>query len=214
MPNQTESALTRHWNILVRLILELRLWMAKPGPIPRARHRHVLHLLRLSESLARRWLILNAAMRPFRTIHHKTASSGKPPVEIARSQSTCPRLRLVEPLPVIRPGDYAFRPFETLPVVGASWAWIETKPPCRVALTHRARALLDVMRRPEYHTARMARWLARAADRARTTCSRYHPLGVGRPPGARRRQKKSAEQRALWWLDRLARDSLQPGWEP
>ena len=214
MPNQTEAALTRHWNILVRLILEIRLWIARPGSIPRARHRHVLHLLRLSESLARRWLVLNAAMRRFRINHRKTADPRKPPVELAPSQSTAPRLRLVEPLPVIRPGDYAFRPFDTQPVTGIPWARIDIKPPCQVAITHRARALLDVMRRPDYHTARMARWLARAADKARTACSRYHPLGVGRPPGARRRQKKTAEQSALWWLDRLARDSLQPGWEP
>lgn len=213
MPNQTQAALSRNWAILIALILQIRGQVALLTDLNDDRRNQIFQLLRLAESLARRWLILNARFRGVGRV------AGKSPANIPRGEApgaaSGPLLRLEEANPVLRPEDYSLRPFEPEPPRDADAMAIDAAPAglrSTVAITHRARALLDIVKRPAHHTARMARWLRRAA--AQTGFGRLHPLRVGRPPGARRRQKTCKRQAALWWLDQLARDSLQPGWEP
>jgi len=203
MPNQTHAALTRHWAILMALILQVR------GLAGRSRtaewRAQIFHLLRLAEGLARRWLVLKAGV--CRTAAPRIA--GPTPSRSSGGERR-PLLRLLEPDPVLRPSDFSEQPFEAAPH-GADLA---APAEDGAGIIRRSQALLDVMRRPHYHTARMARWLRRAAKTAQAAFGRIHPLRVGRPPGARRQDRSCAAQAALWWLDRLARDSLVPGWVP
>ena len=213
MPNQTEAALSRHWAILIALIAQIgRLLDATKMLRSRQRNR-LLHLIRVAESMSRRWLILNARVLGSTKVRSQTRQTEKWPKGAERPPVAGPLLRLVEPNPTLRPEDFSLEPFEPKPAPHLVQGTDALQMPA-LALTHRLLALRDLMARPGHHTARMARWLRRAADRARTTLGRLHPLRVGRPPGAQRRAKSCPQQAALWWLDTLARDSLQPGWVP
>ena len=223
MPNDTDSVLARHWAVMRALFAQITgLDLPK---ICRARHLQLLHLLRVTESLMRRWLVLNAG-----------AHGGQPAVRQARPvspythagaprASAPPRFCLVEPEPVLRAADYILvPPGAPVPdqspfiVLNAATrldpAHSDAAVLCIENLMRRTAALRDVLDRPAYHTARMARWLSRAAAKARLGPARRAPMRVGRPPGARRRDKNSQTQQALYWLDRLARDCLEPGWVP
>ena len=77
-------------------------------------------------------------------------------------------------------------------------------------LRRRCAALSGVLMDPDLHTARMARWLVRAARRGETQSCRVHPLRVGAPPGASKRQKQTDPQRQalLSYLTHLARAAI------
>lgn len=213
MPNQTEASLTRNWAILIALIVQIR--GAVAVTMRAGRRNHLWHLLRLAEGLARRWLILKAGCARVRMAGRKAPDSRTLPDGGKTAPPEAPLLRLLEPDPVIRPGDYSDQPFDLALSHGAADGELDADRLVPAgAIPQRVQALVDVMRRPQHHTARMARWLKRAAGRARKRFARRHPLRVGRPPGARRRDRSTAAQAALWWLDRLARDSLLPGWVP
>jgi len=214
MPNQTEASLTRNWAILIALILQIRGALGAAVTLRAGRRNHFCHLLRVAEGLARRWLILKAGCARFRTASRKARYRATIPDAGKTAPPEAPLLRLLEPDPVFRPGDYSDQPFDALPDGSAGR---DPDDDCLVpsgTIPRRVKALLDVMRRPQHHTARMARWLKRATDKARVAFARLHPLRIGRPPGARRRGSGTAAQAALWWLDTLARDSLLPGWGP
>lgn len=216
MPNQTEAALTRHWSILIALIAQIA-GLAERLSLPAATRNHLCHLLRVAEGLARRWLILNARFRSVEKVARAPSSSGTTGKSGTRSGSAAPLLVLVEPNPPLRAEDYSLLPFEPAsprPSHDTPDRDAHQDAPLSPALTRRAQALRDVMARPSFHTARMARWLRRAAIKAQSAFVRPHPLRVGRPPGARRRDRKCSIQAALWWLDKLARDSLEPDWVP
>lgn len=216
MPNQTEAALARHWAILIALILRLRGQISPDVRLGLERRHQLLHMMRLAEALARRWLILNARWldqaKPERALTANSTSHAPQKIQ----PGSVPLLRFLEPDPVLRPEDFTASPFDALP--SARSTLVMDKPDLRSTqfITRRADALFDVMRRPAYHTARMARWLRRAARKTKSAFGRRHPLRVGRPPGGRRqnKHKRSEAQTALWWLDKLARDSLLPGWVP
>lgn len=230
MPNQTQAALARHWALLLALIAEIG-----GCGLPRfsgAQRNQAFQLVRLAESLARRWLILKARVQgdtgkrrpgtsggktsektPNKPPKKRQDKSSKPPFRVGRPPAR-PLFCLVESEPGLRAEDYSLAP---IPPACAGAAPREETPVRDVAvgrLKQRVAALQDVVERPAFHTARMALWLRRAAERACTAFVRLHPLRVGRPPGARRRDKTCPYQRGLWWLDRLARDSLLPGWVP
>ncbi len=214
MPNQTEASLTRNWAILIALILQIRGALGAAVTLRAGRRNHLCHLLRVAEGLARRWLILNAGCARFRTAGRKAPNPATRRDAGKTAPPEAPLLRLLEPDPVLRSGDFSDQPFDALP---GGAAWLDPDDDSLVpsgTIPRRVAALLDVMRRPQHHTARMARWLKRAADTALVRFVRRHPLRIGRPPGARRRGSGTAEQAALWWLDTLARDSLLPGWGP
>lgn len=223
MPNDTDSVLARHWAVMRALFAQITgLDLPK---ICRAQHLQLLHLLRVTESLMRRWLVLNAG-----AYGGKTAEREARPVSAythagAPRASAPPRFCLVEPEPVLRAADYMTVPLGA-PVPDRS-PFIVLNAATRLDpalsdaavlsienIMRRTEALRDVLDRPAYHTARMARWLSRAAAKARLGPARRAPMRVGRPPGARRRDKNSQSQQALYWLDRLARDCLEPGWVP
>ena len=69
------------------------------------------------------------------------------------------------------------------------------------------------MAEPDKHVRRMARWLARAADRRKTGPGRLDPLAIGPPPGASRAQRKRDPERQdmLYWLHHLAREAVMRG---
>ncbi|MEM9179841.1 MAG: hypothetical protein AAGA89_09020 [Pseudomonadota bacterium] len=216
MPNQTEAALARNWAILIALILRLRRQISPVVRLGLERRYELLHMLRLAEALARRWLILNARWLDQSKPKHTLIANPTGPTPQTMQHGSVPLLRFLEPDPVLRPGDFTAYPFDALPSARSTLAL--DKPDIRSTqlITRRAEALFDVMRRPAYHTARMARWLRRAARKIKSAFGRRHPLRVGRPPGGRRqnKHKRSEAQAALWWLDKLARDSLLPGWVP
>ena len=78
-------------------------------------------------------------------------------------------------------------------------------------LQRRLAALTDVMNDPVRHTARMIRWLARAAARRQQATGRTCPFRVGWPPGASRNQQKQdpVRQDLLSWLNILAREAVE-----
>jgi len=80
----------------------------------------------------------------------------------------------------------------------------------------RCAALSAVITNPIPHTERMARWLARAARRGKTQPSRSHPLRVGSPPGASKRQKQIDPERQalLAYLNHLAHEAIFRGRDP
>lgn len=214
MPNQTEAALTRHWAVLIALISQISQLLGHAKWIERATRRRVLHLIRVAEALARRWLILNAKARGLTEPSRKSRDMSARSDTATGDRGATPSFCLLEPDPVLRPEDYSLEPFAPQATPTPVHAADPAPPMPVLALTPRLEALRDLAARPDHHTARMARWLRRAADKSRTAFVRLHPLRVGRPPGARRGAMSCAEQAALWWLDRLARDSLLPDWVP
>lgn len=215
-PNQTEAALVHHWAILIALIAKIARHAA--FIVRREQRLHVCQLLRVAEGLARRWLLLKAQMR---LATAAPRPGGPPPAGQTRGgrRPAGPLLCLHEPDPALRPADFSDQPFFAPGAVPTIWTAPVRLDPLGLApsggrVAARAQALCDVMQRPDHHAARMARWLRRRAKRALVAAVRYHPLRVGRPPGARRRDRSCEAQRALWWLDKLARDSLVPGWVP
>jgi len=216
MPNQTQAALARNWAILIALILQIRGLAGRPVLGAARRRAQIFHLLRVAEGLARRWLILNAGCARSRTACRKAPNRATIPDASKTAPAEAPLLRLLEPDPVLRPDDFSEQPFGAVQPFEAALHGADLAAPAEngAGIARRSQALLDVMRRPHYHTARMARWLRRAAKTTQTAFGRFHPLRVGRPPGARRRDRSCEAQAALWWLDKLARDSLVPGWVP
>ena len=77
-------------------------------------------------------------------------------------------------------------------------------------LRRRTAALQAVMDDPARHVARMARWLARAAERHTRILGRTNPLGIGAAPGASHAQKRQDPERQslLFYLHDLACQAL------
>jgi len=77
-------------------------------------------------------------------------------------------------------------------------------------LRRRIRALGAVVEDPSAHTLRVGRWLARAALGAKRHVRCPHPMRVGRPPGASRRQKRQDPERqsVLMELNKRAHDAV------
>ena len=227
MPCETTQSLARAWALLVDLILQIRTHAARPVRLTRGRRNHLHALLRRAEALARRWLVVNARTRrlPPRRTARSARAPARTPLPPPAAGASVPRLSLLEPQPLIPAGDTllsapdptftVYAPGDPLPdFLTRTTAPEDLSPVSGAAAALRTRALLDLMRRPDHHTARMVRWLRRAAHHARTACVRVHPLRLGRPPGARRRRRECPIQAALWWLDRLARERLAPRASP
>lgn len=223
MPNDTDSVLARHWAVLRALFAQITRYDL--AEICRARRLQLLHLLRVTESLMRRWLVLNAGAHGGKPAVRQPSPGAPFKQASAPRASVRPRFRLVEPNPVLRAADYVSVPLDApvpdrspfVTLNAATRLDPDRSEEVELSIEHilrRAEALRDVFDRPAYHTARMARWLSRAAAKARLGPARLCPMRVGRPPGARRQDKNSQTQQALSWLDRLARDCLEPGWVP
>jgi len=212
--------LRKAWLVLCQLVHFLDLRVALLVPDGR-NHLILLHLARLAESLTRRWLVLNACQlpdwpKPMVTKPRSIKTRNNPRPRIERQSST--RFPILEPRPAPlvmifhaatsdRPAGYALqRPVPT--GAGSSNLWAPVFNPAN--LQRRIRVLRAVIEDPSAQTLRMARWLARAAIGAKRHVRCPHPMRVGRPPGASRRQKRQDPQRqaVLTELNRLAHDAV------
>ncbi|MEO1661176.1 MAG: hypothetical protein AAFR51_09320 [Pseudomonadota bacterium] len=213
MTSDLAAALARYWPLLISLILKVSGQVAAPGAWTRARQAKLFARLRGAEALARRWLMLKSTPC-FRAASAQRCTTGA----VSRVCPAAPRperaplLRFLERDPALRAADFSGQPFTPAAAPASNGPPVDTALEGPSAgLLRRTEALLDVLRRPDHHAARMTRWLRRAA--ARRGFVRRHPLRVGRPPGAisgRRARRSSELQPALWWLDRLAREEFAP----
>ena len=219
MPHLDAACLERAWPIICRLIGLLQVYV--PRLTPRAATRgHWQHLTRVAESLVRRWLVLKACQSPWPRVRIGQRGAGSRISALALSGMTdnSPSrgrfFRLTEPEPVMpvltyhpgatgQPGYYVLGPARG----GEAGHLPRRFNPER--LCRRCAALQAVIADPGAHTLRMARWLARAAARCKRQAGRRHPFGVGRPPGASRRQRRRDPERQnlLNYLNEMARDA-------
>ncbi|MEM7329891.1 MAG: hypothetical protein AAF437_14195 [Pseudomonadota bacterium] len=224
MSDPNRPALQRAWPIICDLIALLQIYVPRLTPDAAQRWRF-LQLTRVAESLVRRWLVLKACVEGWSEVRVGTRSRSKADVRsrVTRSapRAAPPRFRLAEAEPRMPVWVY-YPETETAP---GGW-WLEyartgTAPSALSGahsfnpanLQRRCAALSDVMAEPDKHVRRMARWLARAADRRKTEPGRQDPLAIGPPPGASRAQKKRDPERQnmLYWLHYLAREAVMRG---
>lgn len=211
MSQHAQACLDRAWPIICQLVHTLShgLKLYSPGMPGYLR---LLHLARLSESLIRRWLIVNACLKGLPALRVRKGS--QPDSVPTHSRETQPEFRLLEP-------ERSCREIQPHPVSGPGpcLTWmdqsrqVETKPaPLPVfnkdRLAARCDALQGVIENRDKHINRMARWLARAADRNRSGACRILPLRVGSAPGASQAQKRKdpKPQIMLGTLNQFAAD--------
>ncbi|MEL6828431.1 MAG: hypothetical protein AAFN91_19475 [Pseudomonadota bacterium] len=214
MSRDDRPTLDRAWPIICQLISLLRVYVPRLAPIAPDRVKWQ-HLTRLAESLIRRWLVLNACQE-----------SGWPHVRVRATRlapvRSCASRQAQQPAnrPPRFPLEEAERPLARLTLTpdfeGSSrFANSDERYPMRrfnpARLQRRLAALTDVMNDPVRHTARMIRWLARAAARRQQGTGRICPFRVGWPPGASRYQQKQdpVRQDLLSWLNILAREAVE-----
>ncbi|MEO1322360.1 MAG: hypothetical protein AAFV59_05075 [Pseudomonadota bacterium] len=215
MSNHDTACLDRAWPIISHLIHLLIVRVA--GLSARTQSMGDLYrLMRLAESLVRRWLALKACQNSEckqRRVSLRALSHGN--VDKKPNTQAPKHIRLVEPerpMPVFtyqsetetQPGFYILGP-----------AHGSGKTPTRnipqafnpANLRRRCDALAAVLNDPERHVRRMARWLARAAK----ACARVIPFRVGWPPGSSKRQRRLDPERIgmLIYLDDLARAAIR-----
>ena len=211
------ACLDRAWPMISDLIHLLLVRVAGLGAGTPARG-ELFRLTRLAESLVRRWLVLKAcqtsewkreSVRPTRPKRARGGGDGPP------KPQTLKRFRLIEPerpMPVFtyQPATQTQPACYVLGPVRASCGAPSRNSPQAfnpANLRRRCDALLAVLSAPEPYVRRMARWLARAANR----CGRVIPFRVGWPPGSSRRQRRLDPERIgmLLHLDDLARAAVR-----
>ncbi|MEM9570284.1 MAG: hypothetical protein AAF996_02395 [Pseudomonadota bacterium] len=218
MSNSNVAALDRAWPIICQLISLLQVHVPGLTPQSQARWRWS-HLMRVAESMVRRWLMLKACQDALPYVSMQVTHGGdRPRPDGLRNSDSAPLFRLVE-----REAPFPFWVYEPATATApAQWVLVQSVgggQPLGIStafnpenLKRRCIALSHVMENPAVHTLRMARWLARATARRKVEAGRAHPLRVGWPPGASHQQKRRDPERQdmLTWLDRLAREALPP----
>ncbi|MEL6858539.1 MAG: hypothetical protein AAFO74_09150 [Pseudomonadota bacterium] len=167
MTSDLAAALARYWPLLISLILEVSGQVAAPGAWTRARQAKLFARLRGAEALARRWLMLKSTPC-FRAAPAQRCTTGS----VSRVCPAAPRperaplLRFLERDPALRAADFSGQPFARAEAPASNGPPVDTALAGPSAgLLRRTEALLDVLRRPDHHAARMTRWLRRAAAR-------------------------------------------------
>ena len=192
-----------------------------------------LRLVRLTESLMRRWLVLSACARPLPEPRPERVSGGFPGFDMGMpGEDRLPLFRLADPEPQRAPPEQTAPEFRLLalqddapvPVTGApvcdpadsstsvpaSFPTLLAAPdpaptPATVRLWTRSQALIGVMREPDKHIARMRRFLAKSLSGLGP-----FPLRLARPWGqsAKERRARPEAYAALKDLRVFTRDAL------
>jgi len=228
MTPDARLCLQKTWPLIERLVAEIGVLVSLVKPLAQGEHLRVLRLVRLAESLMRRWLVLSACARPLQSpspVRGTGAFTGVSPG--AERGLGMPLFRLADPEPKSKPdpahkGDaepfriFALQddplvrvhcpPMTALKEFSASFRAQSPAPsPAAIRLWERSKALLGAMREPDKHIARMRRFLAKSLRGEGP-----FPLRLQRPWGqsAKERRARPEAYAALKDLRWFTRDAL------
>jgi len=219
MTDHAAMCLQKTWPVIVRLVVEIACRVSLSLPMRRADRLASLRLLRLAESLMRRWLVLTACQRPLqmRVVDQLRPDAASDAWAQALSEARHDRLfQLADPVCDTRlSAAFTLIPGEAQALIAFDLAAAEPTgsraalpepdlcdPRLQAHLWQRSQALIGVMQAPERHVRRMRRRLRQAHRRA--------PLRAGRVPGDNRsmRRRQPDRQAALRDLSAFSRQAL------
>ena len=113
MTPDAKLCLQKTWPLIVQLVMEIGLMVSLLKPLAKAEHLRMLRLVRLTESLMRRWLVLSACARPLPEPRPGRAGGGFSGIDMGMpSGLSLPLFRLADPAPKSKAAPGADRPAE------------------------------------------------------------------------------------------------------
>jgi hypothetical protein len=118
MTSDAKLCLQKTWPLIELLVMEIGVMVSLLKPLAKAEHLRMLRLVRLTESLMRRWLVLSAFAKPLPEPRPDCARGGFPGFDMGMpSEDRLPLFRLADPEPTSKgaPGaDVPAEPFRLL----------------------------------------------------------------------------------------------------
>jgi hypothetical protein len=118
MTSDAKLCLQKTWPLIELLVMEIGVMVSLLKPLAKAEHLRMLRLVRLTESLMRRWLVLSAFAKPLPEPRPDCARGGFPGFDMGMpGEDRLPLFRLADPEPTSEgaPGaDVPAEPFRLL----------------------------------------------------------------------------------------------------